>query len=259
MRCICSDRVRRQLLHDALAMRLDRAPRDEQLRRDLVVRVAADQQLEDLALAPGQALDRLRPGVLRARRRPHRATPGRQVAEAAEHLADRIDDLGDRLRLDREAARARAEHVGDQSRLVDHRQPEHAACAAGSRRARALRLIPDVVGIRMSTTATSKSTVRASSSASSAFPASPTTSSPVRDEARRRVLAETADGRRSTRLAPSRPGPWASRPRLGQPSEHRCTTTHTTTAITSRETRRFVRDEAPVARARGMVDHRVRR
>src|SRR4051812_45293680 len=82
-----------QLLHDALAVRLDGAARDEQLARDLVVRPAADDELEDLALAARQPIERPRRsgaelGLDRGTRRARR-----QIADATEDLANRVEDL----------------------------------------------------------------------------------------------------------------------------------------------------------------------
>jgi len=54
------DGVGGQLLHDPEAMRLYRAPRDEQGRGDLVVRAPTNEKLKDLVLAAGQALERSR-------------------------------------------------------------------------------------------------------------------------------------------------------------------------------------------------------
>src|SRR4051794_40301314 len=52
------DGVSRELVHDPLTMRLDSASRDEQLRRDLVVAMATDQELEDFALALRESSER---------------------------------------------------------------------------------------------------------------------------------------------------------------------------------------------------------
>ena len=126
-RCICTI----ECADSFLAMRCrcvsTVAPRDEQLRRDLVVRVPADQQLEHLALAPGQAPERI---PRRARELGLDGVPRharREIAHPPSTSRNRVDDLGARLRLQREAARTRAQHVRDQPGLIDHRQPEDLA------------------------------------------------------------------------------------------------------------------------------------
>jgi len=48
------ERVGGQLVCDALAMSLDRAPCDQQATRDFVIRVTANQQLEHFTFALGQ-------------------------------------------------------------------------------------------------------------------------------------------------------------------------------------------------------------
>src|SRR4029077_19955639 len=102
------NRMRRQLVHDALAVGLDGAPRDEQLGRDLVVRIAADEELEDLALASGQPLERARPRTRELRVDGVARNAGGKIAQPAEYLPDRVDDLDSRLRLEREPARVGA-------------------------------------------------------------------------------------------------------------------------------------------------------
>ena len=46
-----------ELAHDVRAMRIDRADGDEELRGDLLVRVAEREQMDDVALSLGQRLE----------------------------------------------------------------------------------------------------------------------------------------------------------------------------------------------------------
>src|SRR5262249_50299683 len=106
------DGTRVELLRDAMAVRLDRAARDEQSLPDLGVAVAADDQVEDLELAlrqvrvqaAGARFELAVDHVLR--------NAGRQVTYAVRRIADRGHDCSRGLGLLREPGRAGAQHVG---------------------------------------------------------------------------------------------------------------------------------------------------
>src|SRR5215211_4593484 len=105
-----------ELLHDVGPVRLDRAHREVELTRDLLVRVTEGEQTEDLVLA-------LREGIL------GRDEPGAErwvdIALPGGHLPDGGDELGVRRLLEDIAAgpcRERLSHVGG---VVLHRQDQH--------------------------------------------------------------------------------------------------------------------------------------
>src|SRR6185437_2066286 len=111
-----------QLLHDVRAVRLRPANGDEELRRDLLIRVPEREQPQHLTLAIGERIlfGPARLGGLGGdEARPER---GMDVAAAARHLADRRYDLRVGGLLQDVTARPGGESLPDVLRVVLHRE-----------------------------------------------------------------------------------------------------------------------------------------
>lgn len=108
-------------------MCLDSTPGDRQARRDRIVRMAADYELEDFALAARQGSERSSGGRCKlALDRCERDTR-REISSASHDRADGIDDFRFGLRLEREPICASKKHIGDKCCLGDAREAKNAA------------------------------------------------------------------------------------------------------------------------------------